>query len=76
MTDNAKAFKSEKVLTFCQGYGIELVHSITYYTQGNGFVESSNNNLVRIIKKMLDQNKQGWDSHLKFLILDERISTK
>jgi hypothetical protein len=39
--------------------GIQLVHSTSYYPQGNGLVESSNKSLVRIIKKWLEQNTKG-----------------
>jgi len=74
--DNAQAFQSANIFAFCQDYGIELVHSTAYYPQGNGLAESSNKNLVRIIKKMLDQNKKAWDSHLKFVLWADRINTK
>jgi len=76
VTDNAHAFKYENMITLCQDYGIELVHSTTYYPQGNGLAESSNKTLVRIIKNMLDQNKQAWDSHLKYALWTDRIDTK
>ncbi len=65
VTDNAEAFNSHKMLHFCQDYGIDLIHSTTYYPQGNGLVDSFNKNIVRIIKMMLEQNKKEWDSHLK-----------
>jgi hypothetical protein len=74
--DNSQAFKSSKMVQFCQNYNIELGHSTTYYPQGNGLVESSNKNLIRIIKKMLSQNKKAWDSHLKYVVWEDRVSIK
>ena len=76
VTDNAAAFRSDKMVQFCQDYNIKLIHSTAYYPQGNGLAESSNKNLARIIKKMLEQNKKAWDSHLKYALWADRISTK
>ena len=42
VTDNAQAFKSMEMISFCQKYNIVLGHSTTYYPQGNGLAESSN----------------------------------
>jgi len=42
ITDNAVAFKSKKMIEFCNRYHITLGHSTTYYLQGNGLAESSN----------------------------------
>ena len=36
LTDNAKAFKSKAMVTFCEQNGIVLKHSTPYYPQGNG----------------------------------------
>ena len=42
LTDNAKAFKSKAMVTFCEQNGIVLKHSTPYYPQGNGLAESTN----------------------------------
>lgn len=59
ITDNTAAFKSNKMINFCSKYKITLDHYIAYYLQGNGLAESSNNSLVNIIKKMLEEKKKG-----------------
>ena len=56
VTDNAPAFKARALIKMCESMGIQLVHSTSYYPQGNGLAESSNKILVRIIKKLLDTN--------------------
>ena len=76
VTDNAKAFTSTKLVKFCSDYNIILSHSTTYYPQGNGLVESSNKSLVRIIKKILEDNKNAWHSKLKFSLWVDMVSTK
>jgi transposase InsO family protein len=62
-TDNAKAFSSMELSTFCFNYGIVLSHSSNYYPQGNGLAESSNKNLMTIIKKIVGDNKKSWDKN-------------
>ena len=76
VTDNAKDFTSSKLVRFCSDYNIILSHSIAYYPQGNGLVESSNKSLVRIIKKLLEDNKKAWNAKLKFALWEDRVSTK
>jgi hypothetical protein len=58
VTDNAQAFKYMPTVIFCQKYNIILGHSMAYYPQGNGLVESSNKILITIIKKVLNKNKK------------------
>jgi hypothetical protein len=76
VTDNAQDFKSNSMIDFCNKYNIKLVHSTPYYPQGNGLAESSNKILIRIIKKLLAENKRSWDSKLKFSLWVDRISNK
>ena len=52
ITDNAKAFKSKKMINFCHQYHITLGNSSTYYPQGNGLFESTNKSIVRIIENV------------------------
>jgi hypothetical protein len=74
--DNVVAFKSTNMVKFCEDYGIKLRHSVAYYPQGNGLIESSNKSMVKIIKKILEENKRAWDSKLKYALWDDRVSTK
>jgi len=43
VTDNAIAFKAEELVDMCESMGIQLVHSTSYYPQGNALAESSKN---------------------------------
>jgi hypothetical protein len=53
-----------------------LSHSSNYYPQGNGLAESSNKNLLNIIKKVMEENKKSWDSEIKYAVWANRITTK
>ena len=57
--DNAKYFSLIKLTKFALEYGIKLKHSTNYYPQGNGLAESTNKNLINIIKKTIDQNPKS-----------------
>jgi hypothetical protein len=74
--DNVQAFKYTKLVKFCQYYNIEFGDSTAYHPHGNDLVESSNKNLVNIIKKMLSQNNKEWDSHLKHVVWADRVNIK
>eukprot|EP00253_Pinus_taeda_P018245 PITA_18245 len=76
ITDNATAFKSKKIINFCQKYHITLGHSMADYPQGNGLAESSNKSLINIIKKMLEENKKNWHKKLTNALWADRMSTK
>jgi hypothetical protein len=75
-TDNAKAFSSTKLSSFYFKYDIILSHSSNYYPQGNGLAESSNKNLMTILKKTVGDNKRSWDSKIKFALWADRITKK
>ena len=75
-TDNAKDFSSHALVEFCFKYGIVLSHSSNYYPQGNGLAESSNKNLMNILKKVVGENKKSWDSKIKYALWEDRITTK
>ena len=76
ITDNGPCFVSSKMSSFCFKYGIVLSHSSNYYPQGNGLAESSNKNLLTIIKKIVGDNKKAWDSKIKFSLWADRITKK
>ena len=76
VTDNVAACKAKELVDMCDSMGIKLVHSTSYYPQSNGLAKSSNKSLIRIIKKLLEDNKRNWDSKLKFPLWVDRVTTK
>lgn len=51
--DNATYFCSLKIYDFSLKNGIVLKHYANYYPKRNGLAESTNKNLIRIIKKTI-----------------------
>jgi transposase InsO family protein len=76
IADNATAFKSRKLEKISSDYNIALGHSTSYYPQGNGLAKSLNKSLVRIIKKLLQENKKAWHKNLIHALWADRISPK
>jgi transposase InsO family protein len=76
VTENASPFQSEPLVKFCEKFEISLIHSTPYYPQGNGLAESSNKSLIKLIKKLLEDNKRAWDSKLKFSLWADQVTTK
>jgi hypothetical protein len=76
VTYNVASFKANALVDMCKSMGIQLVHSTSYYPQGNGLVESSNKSLVKIIRKLLEENQKRWDSKLKFSLWADRVTNK
>jgi hypothetical protein len=76
ITDNAAAFRSKKMVSFCHKFHITLGHSTAYYPQGNGLAESSNKSLVNMIKKVLEENKKNWHKKLVNALWADRLTTK
>ena len=61
---------------FCLKYGIILSHASDYYPQGNGQAESSNKNLMTIVKIIVGENKRSWDSKIKHALWAAIITKK
>jgi hypothetical protein len=76
VTKNASSFKVKPLIKFCEQYGITLVHFAPYYRQENCLAESSNKSLIKIINKLLEDNKKEWDSKMKFSLWDDRVTKK
>ena len=56
--------------------GFKLKYSVNYYPQGNGLPKSTNKNLIRIIKRTIEQNHKNWHKALLFALWANRITQK
>lgn len=61
VSDNAMCFRSKHLMVMCDEYGINLTYSSNYNPQGNGKDESSNKNLLKIVRRTLEMNKKKWE---------------
>lgn len=50
--------------------------SSNYYLQGNGQAESTNKNLIKIIKKTIEDNQRTWHENLKLSLWADRVTPK
>ena len=74
--DNATYFSSIRLTTFAHEKGIKLHYSANYYPQGNGLAESTNKNLIRILKKTMIENQRSWHLALPNALWDDRVTPK
>jgi hypothetical protein len=56
--------------------GVKHFTSSTYYPQGNGQAKSTNKNLVRIIKRLIEDNPHQWNTLLTYALWEDRLTTK
>eukprot|EP00253_Pinus_taeda_P024466 PITA_24466 len=76
MFDNASYFSGNAMIEFALKRGLKLKYSANYYPQGNGLAESTNKNLIRIIKRTVDQNQKNWHKTLVKALWADRITKK
>jgi hypothetical protein len=55
---------------------IKLKYSTSYYPQGNGIVESTNKNLIKIIKRIVADNHKHWHIALSNALWADRVTPK
>jgi len=62
--DNDSYFSSLKLIEFSIDKSIHIRYATNYYPQRNGVAESSNKNLIRIIRKSVTENQRNWHNTL------------
>ena len=61
---------------FYNDHNIILRNYTTYYPRGNELKKYSNNSLVRITKKLLQENMKYWHTKLIYALWDDRFGIK
>eukprot|EP00253_Pinus_taeda_P011268 PITA_11268 len=74
--DNASYFSGNSMIDFAVKRGFKVKYSANYYPQGNGLAESTNKNLIKIIKRTIKQNHRNWHKTLIFALWADRITQK
>ncbi|KAK1604960.1 hypothetical protein QYE76_028633 [Lolium multiflorum] len=59
-TDGGSVFISKEFRKFCDDMGIKLIRSSPYYAQANGQAEVSNQSLIKLIKRKVDEHPRRW----------------
>jgi transposase InsO family protein len=74
--NNASYFSSLEMSEFALEKGIKLKYSASYYPQGNGLAESTNKNLIKIIKRTVAENHKKWHNALLNAVWADRVTPK
>lgn len=74
--NNGPAFASLKFSNWYFDHGIIIKFASNYYPQGNGLAESSNKNLLTVIRKLLEKNPKDWHTQLRFALWEDRTRKK
>jgi hypothetical protein len=74
MTDGGSVFISEEFKKFSADVGIKLIRSSPYYAQANGQAEASNESLIKLIKRKIDEHPRHWHEVLSEALWAHHIS--
>jgi hypothetical protein len=75
-SDNAKSFVGAQICAWAIDHNIYLSTSSNYYPQENGLAKSSNKNLIRIMKRIIEDNQRSWHKKLRTALWVDRITPK
>jgi transposase InsO family protein len=59
-TDGGSVFISEEFRKFTADVGIKLIRLSPYYAQVNGQAEASNQSLIKLINRKIDEHPRRW----------------
>jgi hypothetical protein len=74
MTDGGSVFISEEFRKFAADVGIKLIRSSSYYAQANRQAEASNQSLIKLIKRKINEHPRRWHKVLSKAMWAHRIS--
>jgi hypothetical protein len=59
-TDGGSVFVLEEYRKFAADMGIKLIRSSPYYAQENGQTDASNQSLIKLMKRKVDEHPKRW----------------
>jgi hypothetical protein len=72
--DGGSVFISDEFKRFVADMGIKLIRSSPYYAQANGQAEASNQSLIKLIKRKIDEYPRRWHEVLSEALWAYRVS--
>ena len=72
-TDQGTIFMSDEFEEFSTGMGIKLLNFSPYYAQANGQAKTSNQSLIKLIKRKIDEYPRRWHEVLSEALWAYRI---
>jgi transposase InsO family protein len=76
ITDNGLAFISIKLTQFLAKLGVKHFTSSSCYPQGNGKDEYTNKNIVRVIKRLIEDKPHQWHTLLTYALWGDHTTIK
>ena len=73
---NASYFSSLRLTEYAIDKSIHIKYAANYYPQGNGVAESSNENLICIIRKSVTDNQRNWHKALTNALWADKVTPK
>jgi hypothetical protein len=70
----SSVFISKEFKKFAADMGIKLIRSSPYYAQANGQAEASNQSLIKLIKRKIDEYPRRWHEVLSEVLWAYHIS--
>ena len=74
--DNASYFSSVELTQFALEKGIRFRYSANYHPHGNGLFESTNKNLLKILKRTISAHHRDWHTELFNALWADRVTPK
>jgi transposase InsO family protein len=74
MTDGGSVFISREFRKFTADVGIKLIRTSPYYAQENVQAEASNQSLIKLIKRKIDEHPRSWHKVLSEALWAHHIS--
>ena len=68
MMDNDLAFTSEVVQELCNLFGVKRVCTSAYHPQSNGAIKHQHQTVIKMIRRLSQDEKANWPKHLPELI--------
>ena len=69
-------FSSGELTEFALENGIRIRYPTSYHPQGNGLAESTNKNLLKIMKRSIDEHHRNWHTILYQALWAHRVTPK
>jgi hypothetical protein len=71
--NGGSVFISKEFRKFAADVGIKLIRSSPYYAEANGQAEASNQSLIKLIKRKIDEHPRHWHEVLSEALWAHRI---
>ena len=73
-SDQGRNFESKLIKELCKEAGVAKTRTTPYHPQCDGLVERSNQTIITMLSKVIDENQRNWDKKLPPVLMAYRTS--